>query len=123
LVSERWREWQAPISIGHVHQGLWLPDGRVLGEVQLTWPAEMVERFRAGYVCIRCLEPQERAWPERCSLCGYTIRRSQAEFFAHEYGGEVELKTRDWDAELGGLDERRRKEEERAARQDGPLGR
>ena len=65
-MSERWRSWEPPLAIEPVEQGIWLPDGRSLGEYQITWSKEQIERFRAGYKCVKCLEPQERAWPERC---------------------------------------------------------
>ena len=119
-MAERWRNWEPPLRIEPLEQGIWLPDGRVLGESEIAWSDEQIERFRAGYRCVNCLEPQERAWPERCPLCGYPIRTEQASFFAREYGGEIELKRRDWSEELDGLEERRRKEEERA-RKNGQL--
>ena len=122
-MTERWRQWEAPLRIEPVEQGIWLPDGRVLGEQQITWSAEQIERFRSGYKCVNCLEPQERAWPEQCSLCGYPMRTRQAEFFAREFGGETLIRVgRNWEEELDGLEERRRKEEERASKDD-QLGR
>jgi len=103
-----------------VHQAIWLPDGRVLGEAEIAWSPEMIERFRLGYKCVNCLEPQERAYPEKCSLCGYPMRTHQAEFFAREFGGEVEIRTGvDYEAEFGQLEERRRKDEEAKEEPDG----
>lgn len=123
MSAERWRTWEAPIAIDPVDQGLWLPGGRVLGEFQITWSPEMIERFRSGYKCVKCLEPQEVAWPEHCSLCGYRMRVEQAAYFASEFGGLVEVRGgTDWDEQFDGLEERRRKEEERA-RRDGQLRR
>lgn len=120
MSADRWRHWEPPIEITAVEQGIWLPGGRTLGEFEITWPPEVVERFRAGYKCVNCMEPQEAAWPEHCSLCGYPMRSEQAAFFAREYGGERQINGKDWEAEIGSLDERRRKEEERA-RKDGQL--
>lgn len=117
--NERWRQWEPPLATEPVHQGIWLPDGRVLGEAQITWSADMIERFRTGYKCMNCLEPQERAWPERCGVCGFPMRTGQAEFFAAEFEGEVLTSSRDWDAELAGLEERRRKEDERLRKSGG----
>jgi hypothetical protein len=112
-LAERWRQWQSPLAIEPADQGILLPDGRLLAHPQIAWPEETIERFRAGYKCVNCLEPQEHAWPERCSLCGYPMRTEQTRFFAHEFGGEIEVgSTRDWEEELDGLEERRRKEEE-----------
>ena len=115
-MDERWRKWVPPLLVEEVFddQVVWLPGGRMVTAPRFTWPPEQIERFRAGYRCINCLEPQEHAWPERCSLCRYPMRSRQAEFFAREFGGEKLLARRDWAEELGGLDERRRKEEERA---------
>jgi len=119
LVSERWRVPVVPLAIDQVEQGLWLPDGRVQGEVQLTLRASDIERMRTGYVCVKCLEPHENAWPVRCQVCGAPMRSEQAAYFAREFGGEIAMPGRpSWDEELGGLEERRRKEEERA-RKDG----
>jgi len=112
-LAERWRRWEAPIRIDQVNQALWLPDGRVLGEAEITWSPEQIERFRLGRKCANCLEPQEHAWPERCSLCGYPMRTHQAEFFAREFGGEGYVhRGPDLGEEMERLDEYRRKEEE-----------
>jgi hypothetical protein len=112
-LAERWRQPVTPLSIEPVDQGLWLPDGRRLAGVQLTLSPVDIERMRAGYVCAKCLEPFEQAWPERCHVCGAPIRTAQAEYFANEYAGEVDLGPRTSLAdERAGLEERRRKEEE-----------
>ena len=116
-MAERWRRPVVPLAVDQVHQALWLPDGRVQGEAQLTLRPEDIERIRAGYVCVKCLEPHETAWPVRCQVCGAPMRCEQAAYFAREFGGEVEMETRpSWDEELGGLEERRRKEDERAGK-------
>ena len=124
MSAERWRQWEAPLRVepARLDQGLWLPDGRVLSEPEITWSAEQIERFRLGYKCMNCLEPQERPFPEKCSLCGYPMRTRQAEFFAAEFAGEIEIGGRDWDAELEGLEERRRKQEERLRKTGGDHG-
>src|SRR5262249_1149466 len=76
------------------------PGGRLQGAVQLTLSADTIERMRTGYMCAKCLEPLQHAWPERCPLCGAPIRTEQAEFFAKEFGGEVRLgPSTDWDYE------------------------
>jgi hypothetical protein len=113
-LAERWRKPVIPIAIEQVQQGLWLPDGRIQGEAQLVLSGEDIDRIRAGYVCAKCLEPHEEAWPERCSVCGSPMRTEQAAYIAREFGGNIGTvgKTTDWEAELAGLDERRRKQEE-----------
>jgi len=118
-VGERWRQWTPPLLIEEapVETALWKP-GRPLVEPLITWPIEVIERMRAGYQCVNCLEPQEHSWPEACSLCHFPMRTKQAELFARQYAGERMLDARNWEEELDGLEERRRKEDERA-RQDG----
>ena len=114
-MAERWRRPIIPLAIDQLHQGIWLPDGRVQGEVQLTLRQEDIERMRAGYVCVKCLEPHETSWPVHCQVCGAPMRSEQAAYFAREFGGEIAMPGRPgWDEELDGLEERRRKEDERA---------
>jgi len=105
-----------PLAIeNHPTQGIYLPDGRVLGDQVLSLKPEDTERIRQGYVCIKCLEPFDRAWPERCPVCGLAVRRDQAAFFAQEFdptpvhlGPKTTL-----EEERAGIHERVRKEEER----------
>lgn len=90
---ERWRQPAGVIAIEEQeHEGIWLPDGRVQGNVRLVVDGETIERMRLGYMCVKCLEPFEVAWPERCPICGAPIRDKQAEFFAEEFGGKEPIK-------------------------------
>ena len=117
-MAERWRQPVIPIAVDQIEQGIWLPDGRIMGEVQLTLRGVDIERMRAGYVCVKCLEPHETAWPVHCQVCGAPMRSEQAAYFAREFGGEVIRAARpSWEEELGGLEERRRKAEEEEARE------
>lgn len=124
-MAERWLKPVVPLAIEHhPTQVLLLPDGRQWGDVVLILEEEDKERMRLGRVCAKCLEPFEQAWPERCPVCGAPIRTKQAEYFAQEavekpvyLGPSTTLAD-----EREGLDERRRKEEERA-RKDAQLGR
>lgn len=112
-MTERWRRPVLPLAAEDVHQALWLPDGRVQGEVQLTLSPDDIGRIRAGYVCAKCLEPHESPWPERCQACGSPMRAEQAAFFAREFGGVAPPWERpSAEEELAGLEERRRKQEE-----------
>ena len=112
-MAERWRQPVVPLAIDSTEaQGLWLPDGRVQREAALTLSREDVDRMRAGYVCAKCLEPFEQAWPERCPVCGAPIRTEQAAYFAREYGGEQRLGSSvSLAEELEQLPERQQKEE------------
>lgn len=85
---ERWRQPATVLELAPLEQGLWLPDGRVQGELELTLDPESVDRLRSGFLCAKCLEPFEQAWPERCHVCGAPIRSEQAAYFAREHGGE-----------------------------------
>lgn len=105
MPNERWRKPAEVIDIENVHQGIWLPNGRIQGAVQLTLGAETIERLRLGYMCAKCFEPFETAWPENCNVCGAPIRSEQADYFAKEFGGEVEIGG-GIEAEAEGLSER-----------------
>ena len=119
-MKPRWAEPVVPLAIEPVaSEGLWLPDGRVHGQVQFTLKAEDIERMRTGYVCAKCLQVFEVAWPERCEVCGAPIRRDQAEYFAREFDSQtVRLgPSTSLEYELGMLEEHRRKEEEQKGRE------
>lgn len=112
-MAERWRKPVVPLAIEPADQGVWLPDGRKLASVQLTLSPLDIDRMRTGFVCAKCLEPFPEAWPERCHVCGAPIRTKQAEYFAREFAGEVDLGPKtSLEEEIAGLEERRRKEEE-----------
>ena len=117
-MAERWRRPVVPLDISdQPDQGIWLPDGRTLGGVTFALAPTDIDRMRAGYVCAKCFEPFERAWPERCSFCGVAVRTEQAAYFAREYGGEERLYAGvDMDEELGMLEERARKAKEEEKR-------
>src|SRR5262245_60331331 len=113
-LAERWRRPVVPIEIHeHETEGIMLPDGRVLRQPVFVLSAEDMERLRTGYVCAKCFEPFERAWPERCPVCGAPIRTKQAEYFAREFGGEARIgPSTSLDDELASLPERVAKEKE-----------
>lgn len=113
-VTERWRKPIIPLEIDlHPSEGIELPDGRVLVNPIFTLDDEQVERLRLGYVCAKCFEPFEHAWPVRCNACGAPVRREQAAYFAREFGGVAPLGSGlNLNDELASLEERRRKREE-----------
>jgi hypothetical protein len=85
---ERWRKPAQVITVEEQDaEGIWLPDGRVQGGVRMVVAPETAERMRLGYLCMKCLEPFETPWPERCGVCGAPVREKQAEFFAEEFAG------------------------------------
>jgi hypothetical protein len=89
---ERWRSPVIPLAVEQQpDQGIWLPDGRVQGGVSLILSLADIERIRAGYVCAKCFEPHEQAWPERCEACGAPIRDGQSDYVARELEREIAL--------------------------------
>lgn len=77
-----------------------MSDGREFLDVNIALPDTDVERIRQGYVCIRCLEPQETPFPEVCGftapdgvtkLCNFPIREKQLAEFAVMYKGTVDV--------------------------------
>ncbi len=52
------------------------------------------EGFKAveqGHLCINCAEPLREAFPERCPLCGFHVKRDQIELLNREHQGELDL--------------------------------
>lgn len=108
-VRERWAR---PARVLHIEEDPSLvfdePDGRTFGGLRLTVDAGTAERLRVGRICAKCLEPQETAWPERCSLCGFAMRDEQAEWFRRFFSGVEIVGSRiDLDDELERLKEER----------------
>ncbi len=52
---------------------------------------EVVERMRAGYVCARCFDEQEQAFPKNCSTCRFEMADRQSEYVAANYAGHKYL--------------------------------
>lgn len=72
------------------------PTGRIQKNVSLTMQPEVVAAIRAGEICLRCLEPQEHAFPEICTSppemgCSYPIRDRQIIDAAMEIQGNKHL--------------------------------
>jgi hypothetical protein len=85
-MEERWRRPLNVIDVEHhPSEGIWLPDGRVQGQVRIIYDRESTERIRSGYACAKCMQVFEHAWPVRCDVCGAPIRERQAEYFAKEF--------------------------------------
>lgn len=107
MIQERWRRPVVPLHIEeHGREVIWTPDGRRQRQAVFTLREEDKERMRLGYVCAKCLEPFEHAWPERCHQCGVAVRRDQAAFFAREFDPKpLDLTRTDWEAELERLKE------------------
>lgn len=87
---ERWRQWTPPAFVeDDPNEIIVEEDGHRSRAVNVTYPLEVVERIRSGYLCLKCQEPLETPFPEKCPmpLCGYEIRSRQSEDFAKEFRG------------------------------------
>lgn len=85
---ERWRKPVRPLAITEAPTVITTELGRETQEVKTRFRPEDIERFRTGYCCLRCWEPHETPWPERCAVCRYPIRKEQAAEFARLFKGE-----------------------------------
>jgi hypothetical protein len=112
LANERWRKPVVPIGLETTDQAIEFPDGRKFGIAAPVLSPEDIERARHGYICLKCLEPLETPWPERCPVCGAPIRTEQAAYLAREFGEVRVGPTTTLEDELAGLEERRAKEQE-----------
>jgi hypothetical protein len=94
-MDERWRR---PIDVldvsPHPYEVVELPDGRLMRGAEVVLMKESIERIRLGYICLNCFEPQEHAFPENCSLCGYPMREEQSQTFERELVGPVRMGSR-----------------------------
>jgi hypothetical protein len=77
-VSERWSK---PATIYDAVEGdtlVQMPGGELMIQAEISVDEETVQRMRSGYICIMCIEPQEKPFPEKCVLCGYHMRDRQS---------------------------------------------
>lgn len=68
-----------------------LPDGRAVEATVFGLTEEQVGKIRAGYVCIKCLEAHDTAFPDQCLVCRFPMRMRQTEEFAKTYRGEIKF--------------------------------
>lgn len=66
-----------------------LPDGRNIATPLFGLTEEQVERIRQGYICIKCLEAYDSAFPDECSVCHFPMKTKQIEEFGKTYRGEI----------------------------------
>jgi hypothetical protein len=71
----------------------------------------MVDRIAKGYLCLKCFEPQETAFPIECAArwCRYQMRDRQALDFLAMFKGKDDGAA-DWAYDQDTLDERAREE-------------
>lgn len=77
-----------------------------------SFPPEIIEAMKSGFICISCMEPQDTAFPTECSLCGYDMREFQAIAFATQFEGTTNYGP---SLTFQAMDEARRMEEEKKA--------
>jgi hypothetical protein len=89
---ERWRTFTAPVEIVDDPSEIMVDeDGRASRAYNIKWPEGTVRKIAQGYQCLRCWEPQPKAFPENCGCCGYEMKASQARDFEAEFVGEEQF--------------------------------
>jgi len=85
--AERWRMPPRAITVENdPSQAVF--DGNVhRSGYNATFDENTIERFRLGYLCLRCWEPQQTPFPVACSLCGYSMSELQQGDFDKEFAG------------------------------------
>ena len=66
-----------------------MPDGRLMQQTVFGLTEEQVERVRQGYVCIKCLEAYDAAFPDHCTVCRFPMRAEQTREFAKQFRGNI----------------------------------
>lgn len=66
-------------------------DDRIVGGADKTFTQSAVQAMQAGFICIRCHEVHDEAFPIACSLCGYSMKELQVRDFALEFQGGKHL--------------------------------
>jgi len=90
-MTERWRKPVIPHGVEHA-AGEYSSDGhRMRKHVNWVLSNEDFERLQAGYVCVNCMEPQERPFPDACSLCGFRMASEQRKMIAWEHEGQKQM--------------------------------
>lgn len=82
--------WAQPARVMNVSTDTLVQDteiGRPTEGLRMRLHPEDVQRMREGRICLRCLEPFREAFPEKCGVCGYAVKKNQAHDFSKHYGG------------------------------------
>lgn len=111
-MTERWR---TPAKIAAVEEdpNRIYHDGNVYRrQIDVTYDGPTLARMRMGYLCFRCMEPQERPMPTACVLCGYDMAEYQARDLALEFEGEKHIgPSTSLDDEVAAMREKRERAE------------
>lgn len=83
------RDWRRPSPPIAVEDGEFATSevGRDTLDYKARFSQDEIGRRLEGYVCINCWEPHELPFPEKCSLCGFMMRRDQVRVFHEQFEG------------------------------------
>jgi hypothetical protein len=88
-----------------------MPDGRAFQRTVHGFTEEIVGRMRAGYVCVKCYEEHDTAFPDACVVCQFPMREKQTEEFAKDFRGDIAFgPSTTLDEERGIMNEMRERE-------------
>lgn len=88
-----------------------MPDGRAMQRTVLGLTEEQVSRIRQGYICIKCYEELDTAFPDECPVCHFPMRERQSEEFAKDFRGDIRFgPSTTLDEERGIMNELRERE-------------
>lgn len=90
-------------------------DGRLQRNVIESIDVETLHALKAGFICLRCHEPQPDPFPDQCDLCGYPMQERQIMDIAMEFRGHEHIGPGLPIAEF--LDEQERRLEKRERRE------
>lgn len=86
-IIERWRQPVIPLAVTDEPTTFSVFNGKERLEIRARFKPSDIERFRTGYCCLECWEPHEKPFPDRCVLCQYPMRESQARDFQRLFMG------------------------------------
>lgn len=83
------RRWARPSTPFHIEDAEFaVAEGdREFIDYKARWSQEEIARRTLGYVCIKCWEPHETPFPDKCSLCGFPMKTHQLIVFEQEFKG------------------------------------
>ncbi len=86
--SDRWRKPVRPVVVEDSNEEIRMHNGVPRAGFNATFDQETIERFRIGQACLRCWEPQQSVFPDKCALCKYPMKDRQTIDFQEVYGGK-----------------------------------
>lgn len=106
-MKERWRVPVKPLAVKDEMNWATAELGRATSEFSARFTENDIHRIKQGYVCIRCWEPHEVSFPERCLVCGFPMRLEQVAFFTEKFmGTERDPRATRIESALSDLDDR-----------------